>query len=103
MKVYVAGPYTSGDPAVNTRTAMLAGIALIEAGHYPFIPHLFHFLHFLSPQEYHVWTDQDFAWLPDCHALIRLPGESSGADAEVKVAEQLNIPVYHSVDEFLSR
>lgn len=101
VKVYVAGPYTGGDPAVNTRTAMLAGAALIEAGHYPFIPHLFHFLHLLSPQPYEVWTDQDFAWLPECGALIRLPGESRGSDAEVEVARKLGIPVYGSVEEFL--
>lgn len=100
-KVYVAGPYTSGDPAINTRQAMLAGHALMEAGHFPFVPHLFHFMHLLIPQPYEVWTAQDFAWLPVCDALIRLPGESRGADAEVKAAEELRIPVYYSVEEFL--
>jgi hypothetical protein len=32
------------------------------------------------------------------HAVLRLPGESTGADNEVKLANQLNIPVFHDME-----
>ncbi len=101
MKVYVAGPYTLGDVAVNVRNAIMAGVQLLDAGHQPFIPHLYHFVHMHQPFLYEVWTACDNAFLPDCDALIRLAGESSGSDAEVELAERLNIPVYPSVLHFL--
>lgn len=40
-------------------------------------------------------------WLERCDAIIRLPGDSSGADAEVRRAEQLKLPVFPSVAAFL--
>lgn len=102
MRVYVAGPYTKGDVAVNVANAIDAGTVLAEEGFYPFIPHLFHFWHFRSRQSYEFWTNQDMEWLKVCHALIRLPGESAGADAEVAEAVRLGIEVYDSVLEFLA-
>lgn len=102
MLVYVAGPYTKGDVAVNVRNAILAGDALIAAGHEPFIPHLSHFQHLLCPRGYKTWMRLDLAWLRVCGALIRLIGESSGADQEVRDADRLGIPVYYSVEKFLA-
>ena len=101
-RIYVAGPYTKGDVAMNVRAACEAGTRLIQAGHAPFIPHLFHFLHFYQPQAYAMWTAQDFEWLQACDALLRLPGESPGADAEVRLALDANIPVYTEMDVLLS-
>ncbi len=101
MKVYVAGPYTKGDVAVNVRNAIKAGVQLLDAGHYPFIPHLCHFIHMQAPRPYEVWTAFDNAFLPDCDALIRLLGESSGADAEMALAWKLEIPVFSGVEHFL--
>jgi hypothetical protein len=103
MRVYIAGPYTKGDVAVNVRTAMLAGLTLLKAGHAPYVPHLTHFLHILDPQPYHVWLDLDNAYLPYCEALIRLEGESSGADAEVALAHKLFIPVFNDLVGFFNK
>jgi hypothetical protein len=58
-------------------------------------------MHMQSPREYGVWTEQGLIWLEMCQALIRLPGESPGADHEVEEAEALGIPVFYSVAEFL--
>ncbi len=102
MRVYIAGPYTKGDVALNVRRAIEAGNRVAEAGHYPFIPHFSHVWHLLCPHEYRFWMRQDLAWLPLCEALIRLPGESSGADEEVQRADLLGIPVFRSVEEFLA-
>lgn len=103
MRVYVAGPYTKGDVVLNTRAAIEAGQTLLLAGHAPFVPHLTHFWHLMFPGPYEQWLELDLAWLEVCEALIRLPGESSGADGEVRRAIELKIPVYYSVGDFLHR
>lgn len=101
MKVYIAGPYTKGDVAINVRDAIIAGDTVYKAGHHPFIPHLTHFWHMVCPGPYEQWIAIDLEWLPDCQALIRLPGASSGADNEVNAAVKLGIPVYFSVEGFI--
>lgn len=93
-KVYIAGPYTKGDVAMNVRAAIWAGDLLAGAGYAPFIPHLTHFWHLVCPRVWEFWLEQDLAWLEVCDCVLRLPGESAGADLEVKRAEELGIPVY---------
>ncbi len=101
MRVYVAGPYTKGDPCVNTHAAIQAGNLLLDAGHAPFVPHLSHFWHTTTPRPYEDWMRLDFAFVEVCDALVRLPGESSGADREVEHARRFDVPVFFGVDEFL--
>lgn len=93
MKIYVAGPYTKGDVALNVRKAIKAGDLLLKDGHTPFVPHLAHFWHLVCPGPYEQWTRLDLAWLPMCDAIVRLPGESVGADTEITIAKQLGIQV----------
>jgi hypothetical protein len=102
MKVFVAGPYTGGDVAVNVKNAVDAATLLLAGGYTPFVPHLFHFWHLLSPQPYATWTKMDFEWLAECEALVRIPGDSPGAEAEMVRAVGLGIPVYLGVEAFLS-
>lgn len=45
------------------------------------------------------WMEMDLQWLATCHALLRLPGESKGADEEVAVAREKGIPVHHDVTD----
>ncbi len=99
IRVYVAGPYSKGDVAVNVRKAVLAADFLRDSGFAPFIPHLTHFWHMLAPRPYEDWLDLDNQFLPACDAVLRIPGESSGADKEVALAESLGIPVFFSHSE----
>jgi len=101
VKVYIAGPYTEGDVAENIRQAIITGEAIAEAGHTPFIPHLYHFWHLLIPHGREFWMRQDKEWLEVCGAMIRINGNSVGADAEEVQAEGLGVPIYYSVQEFL--
>ena len=101
MRVYVAGPYTKGDVEANVRAAIAAGDQLANAGHVPFIPHLTHYWDALHPHPWTFWMDQDFVWLRQCEALVRLPGASKGADMEVADAVKVGIPVFLSVEAFL--
>ena len=93
MRIYVAGPYSKGDVAVNVRTAIEAANRLADAGHVPFLPHLAHFWHLVCPRPYEEWMELDAAWIPFCEAIVRLPGISSGADQEVQLAIRLGLPV----------
>jgi hypothetical protein len=97
--IYVAGPYSNGDPVLNTRKAIEAGDLLLELGFVPFIPHLTHLWHLVSPHEIDYWYDYDNKWIGKCDGLLRLPGHSYGADAEVELALHLGLPVFHIVIE----
>ena len=97
-RIYVAGPYSTGDPVINTRRAIEAGDQLLEAGLIPFVPHLIHFWHYLLPHEWEEWITYDLHWLRVCDGLVRLAGKSLGADIEVDEAERLCIPVFIGVE-----
>jgi hypothetical protein len=99
MKIYIAGAYSKGDVAQNVRDAIQAGDYVSRFGHFPFIPHLSHFWHMLAPHEYEFWMKQDEVWLRQCDAVLRIDGESAGADKEVEIAKEIGLPIYHSVFE----
>lgn len=102
-KVYVAGPYSAGDVALNVRAAIDAGDRILQAGGIPFIPHLVHFWHMLHPRTYAQWISWDLQWLAVCDDLVRLAGESPGAEIEVMRATELEIPVFLGVGSWLEQ
>ena len=102
-RVYVAGPYTAPDPCANTHAAIAAGNLLWDKGYAPFIPHLSHFWHTVTPRPYAMWCEYDNQFLPCSDVLVRLPGESSGADKEVQLASSLGIPVYAGLAALLEQ
>jgi hypothetical protein len=97
--VYIASPYTKGDVAVNVRESFVVADKLAELGYLPYPPLYSHFWHFMSPHPYKFWIELDLEWLLHVDCVLRLPGESSGADGEVKFALERNIPVFYSIDE----
>ena len=92
--VYIAGPYTSGDPMINTRRAMDAFEQIRQLGAVPFCPHHSAFQQLVHPLSWEEWLEYDFHILSRCDMLFRLWGPSPGADMEVNWAGQLEIPVY---------
>ena len=99
MKVYIAGPYKKGDVACNVHDAVVAAERVLSRGHIPYIPHLTHFWHMMYPHEIKFWYDYDLQWLSCCDCLLRIPGESRGADNEVNFALEHGIAVYYSLDD----
>lgn len=93
--VYVAGPYSVGETVQNVREAVLVGNELTTFGFAVYIPHLNLFWHYLRPAADDFWYEHDLAWLLKCDILVRLPGESPGADNEVEVANANGILVAH--------
>ncbi len=101
-RIYIAGPYSQGDVAVNVRTAYEAANRLADLGFAPFVPHATHFWHMIFPRKYEFWLELDNQFLPCCNGLLRLPGASSGAEKEVKLAESLGIPVFFDIQTLAS-
>jgi len=101
-RVYVAGPLTtSGSVAENIHNAIRAGNELLRAGYWPHVPHLNYYWEIMFPAPYEMWMTIDLAQVRISDALIRLPGDSRGADREVAEASLYGIPCYNSVREFL--
>lgn len=100
MRVYIAGPYSKGDTVINVRIAIQAADQVLALGHYPFVPHLTMLWHAISPKDYEDWLQIDMVWLRQCNCLIRLEGESSGADKEVAEAVRLGMTVFGGVEAF---
>jgi hypothetical protein len=48
------------------------------------------------------WLTMDLEMVRRCDAVLRLPGESSGADGETAHADSLGIPVFHSLADLFA-
>ncbi len=99
MIIFISGPYAKPDPVINTRNAILAGEKVLKLGHTPFIPHLNHLWHLVVPHDEAFWYAYDLVWLRRCNAILRLPGESKGADREMILAREWGIEEFHLDEE----
>lgn len=96
-KVYISGPITKGDRERNLQQAMDAHLALLTAGFAPICPHLTMLLPHAWTTEHGVWIECDLPWVAVADALLRLPGESAGAEAECDFAFECGVPVFSSL------
>src|SRR5882724_7046985 len=99
--IYIAGPYTKPDPIINVRTALRIGEDLFRAGFFPIVPHLTMLAHLVSPHEPDYWYDFDYHLMERCDALLRFPGESTGADRECDLATKWSIPVVEMISSIM--
>lgn len=67
----------------------------------PFAPLLGHYVDVHYRFDCHWWLEYDLIWLRLCDCVLRLDGESDGADREVEEAKKLGIPVYYSLSELI--
>lgn len=112
MMILIAGPYRSGtndEPeklAENLEFLESAALPIFEAGHIPMIGEWVALpvmrgvdsvvgdeasLGILSPTAERL--------LQHCDAVLRLPGASSGADNDVRIATERGIPVYTTIEQ----
>lgn len=103
VKVYIASPYTKGDVAVNVKRQIDMADELMTLGYAPFVPLYSHFQHMAHPRPYTDWVEIDLEWVPVCDVLLRLDGESSGADGEVAFALDCGVSVVYSVAELQAK
>ncbi|WP_423463096.1 DUF4406 domain-containing protein [Promicromonospora sp. MS192] len=116
LLILIAGPYrsgTGGDPqamAGNLARLEAAAWPVFEAGHLPVIGEWIALPVLRSagagPQD--PLADQVLypaadRLLAHCDAVLRLPGDSTGADQDVATARLRGLPVYHDVAEIPRR
>jgi hypothetical protein len=70
-------------------------------GYIPIVPHLSMLWHAITPKPYEFWLAYDLELLVLCNALLRLPGESSGADKEVEYAKKRGLMIFYSLEEIV--
>jgi hypothetical protein len=97
--VYIASPYSIGDQEKNVRAQIDAASELIDTGYCPYAPLLDHFIHRVYPKPYETWLRCDMEMLGVADIILRLPGESSGADREIKEAERLGKKIIYRLKD----
>lgn len=102
VKVYIASPYTLGDVAVNVKAQLDVADQLMTLGFAPFAPLYSHFQHMAHPRPYIDWIKIDLEWVESCDCVLRLKGESKGADGEVAYAKKLCKPIFYSIEELIA-
>lgn len=103
--IYIAGKFrgpTAWDVEQNIRAAENQGFAVAEQGVAPLIPHA-NTRYFDKTLTEQFWLDATMALLRKCDAVMTVWNwESSvGAVQEVKEAQRLGIPVFHSFSKFV--
>ena len=104
-RVFVCGPIRGkpGDSlAMNLNRALKRAGEVWDAGYAVYVPHANYLWEMVVPHEEQRWMEHDKAWLAVCDVVLRLPGQSAGSDAEVDLATELGIPIYHHLDELLA-
>ena len=106
LKIYIAGPYTHKEnkrKELNVSIAVDSAIKIFKKGHFPYTPHLTHFIDKrtkeigvnLTWDDYMEWHDP---WLIVSDAFLYL-GSSEGADLELKKAKKLGKKIFYSINE----
>ena len=113
MLILIAGPYRSGtgdDPELMARNLSRleeAAWPIFRSGHVPMIGEWVALPVLasagasgaLDPLAEQVMYPTAERLLQHCDAVLRLPGESRGADQDVAIARERGIPVYTSVEQ----
>lgn len=103
-RVFISGPMsTCGEPSANWREAAKAAGELLALGFSPYVPHVSWLLAAVAENPVDDWRGLALDWVGACDIVLRLPGESRGADAECKRARELGIPIFTSVEEIRRR
>lgn len=117
--VYIAGPISHGDLCDNINRATDAFNRLAIAGLAPLCPQwsCFSTGAFVSPTSGKVyakadiagsglahscWIEIDLVFVERSDAVLRLSGQSAGADCEVEHARNCGVPVFTSVEEVIA-
>jgi Domain of unknown function (DUF4406) len=109
LKIYIVGPYTAETTEQmedNVNRAIDAAFAIFAKGHYPYVPHLTHYVDLrakatgvnLQWEDYIRW---DMAWVEICDALLYL-SPSRGANIELQAAKDLGKKIFYSLEQISS-
>ncbi len=91
--VYVSGPI-AGDPFGCVRAALPAFHWLRANDYTPIVPQFSVIAEMVEHVPYESWLAYDFDLIRHCHAMLRLPGVSPGANREEMCAAGLGLPIW---------
>lgn len=93
--VYISSPYSLGNKIENIHRQIKVAHLLMDEGLVPLAPLPgSHVMNEMKWRDYEDWMAVDLEHVARCDAVLRLKGESSGADREVAYAQSLGIPVF---------
>lgn len=113
MLILIAGPYRSGtndDPVLiqkNLDNLEAMALPIFKKGHVPMIGEwvalpLLELAGSKKPGDA-IWDEIQYPvahrLLHKCDAVLRIQGESKGADNDVKIAKELGLKIYFHIDE----
>lgn len=101
IKVYIASPYTIGDKVENVKRQIDAAETLLNNGFAPYVPLLNHYWELDYKHTDSEWLDLDFEYLAVCDVVLRLSGDSVGADKECELARQLGKLIYYDIEDLI--
>ena len=112
LRIYIAGPYLPINCSIhdaarvaqhNVDRAIEVAHALIERGHYPFIPHLSHYLHIHHSCQRDYGGDfyykYDNTFLDNWAEALFFIASSKGASAELERAKKRNLIIFYDLEE----
>lgn len=114
LLILIAGPYrsgTGGDPALIARNLDRleeAAAPIHRLGHVPMIGEwvalpVLRGMGEVDAEGGDVMYETALRLLQHCDAVLRLAGDSAGADKDVEIALERGLPVYRSLDEIPAR
>ena len=106
LRVYVAGPYNSGNVLgvlANIRRGIKLSLEALNEGFAVYCPWLDFQWGIIDNISLQAYRENAIAWLQASHAVLLVPGweESEGVKRELRVASALGIPVFKSVSDLL--
>lgn len=113
MLILIAGPYRSGtnnDPELikkNLDNLESVALPIFRKGHIPMIGEWVAnpLISLAGSKEVgdEIFTEIQYPTahrlLTKCDAVLRIKGESKGADQDVKIAKSLGLKIYHNIEE----
>lgn len=113
LLILIAGPYRSGTEdspekmAANLRALERYALPLYQAGHIPMIGEwvALPIIRDAGSERVGDTVYQEYLYpvasrlLDRCDAVLRVPGQSAGADQDVSIARQRGLPVYYALEE----
>lgn len=102
--IYVSSPMKL-DPYGGPARAIKAGLGLLSMGFLVVLPQTNIFVNQVLGENHiseEFWlTEVDRYWVMRCDALLRISGESKGADYEMTVAKEYGKPIFFSIQDIL--
>jgi hypothetical protein len=97
--IYIASPYAIGDQEENVNKSLEIAEAIVRMNAIPVVPLLTHWWDKKYPHPHSYWIQYTLQLVELCDGMLRVAGESKGADGEVARALELGMPVVYSLEE----